>query len=220
MFSMKPKIIKSRIPPRGHLLQISVLAMHQNGRDTHIRQVRIFGPLHNDPSSSSSFSSSSSSASALLSNSNNPSFGTGGRSTCRFVPGPLPGYTATSSDAVAAPSRSVASSSTRSVFSHNTGSEIPGQLMSATDGVIGFRQSRTAGYMYDDAPIVIGGGGGNNKNKGKHKNKNEGEHVMNGGEREEKGEESDDDEEDSEEEDWGVMAGFTTASVRMFDCIR
>lgn len=32
---------------RTHLLQAAVLAMHQNGRDTHIRQVTVFGPrLH------------------------------------------------------------------------------------------------------------------------------------------------------------------------------
>jgi len=29
---------------RAHFLQIEVLAMHQNGRDTHIRQVKVFGP--------------------------------------------------------------------------------------------------------------------------------------------------------------------------------
>jgi anaphase-promoting complex subunit 10 len=29
---------------RTHLLQAAVLAMHQNGRDTHIRQVKVFGP--------------------------------------------------------------------------------------------------------------------------------------------------------------------------------
>ncbi|KAI7840503.1 hypothetical protein COHA_005802 [Chlorella ohadii] len=29
---------------RGFLLQVAVLANHQNGRDTHIRQVRVFGP--------------------------------------------------------------------------------------------------------------------------------------------------------------------------------
>mmetsp|Transcript_24191 Transcript_24191/g.41084 ORF Transcript_24191/g.41084 Transcript_24191/m.41084 type:complete len:218 (+) Transcript_24191:17-670(+) len=31
-------------PPRAHLLQIQVVAMHQNGRDTHLRQVKLFGP--------------------------------------------------------------------------------------------------------------------------------------------------------------------------------
>jgi len=31
---------------RTHFLQIEVLAMHQNGRDTHIRQVKVFGPRH------------------------------------------------------------------------------------------------------------------------------------------------------------------------------
>mmetsp|Transcript_4027 Transcript_4027/g.5882 ORF Transcript_4027/g.5882 Transcript_4027/m.5882 type:complete len:184 (+) Transcript_4027:469-1020(+) len=29
---------------RAHFLQVEVLAMHQNGRDTHIRQVKVFGP--------------------------------------------------------------------------------------------------------------------------------------------------------------------------------
>lgn len=29
---------------RTHLLQVKVLSMHQNGRDTHIRQVKILGP--------------------------------------------------------------------------------------------------------------------------------------------------------------------------------
>mmetsp|Transcript_9429 Transcript_9429/g.16504 ORF Transcript_9429/g.16504 Transcript_9429/m.16504 type:complete len:124 (+) Transcript_9429:412-783(+) len=29
---------------RTHFLQIEILAMHQNGRDTHIRQVKVFGP--------------------------------------------------------------------------------------------------------------------------------------------------------------------------------
>jgi anaphase-promoting complex subunit 10 len=31
-------------PLRTHLLQIQVVTMHQNGRDTHVRQVKIFGP--------------------------------------------------------------------------------------------------------------------------------------------------------------------------------
>ena len=29
---------------RTHFLQVVVLSMHQNGRDTHIRQVKVFGP--------------------------------------------------------------------------------------------------------------------------------------------------------------------------------
>jgi anaphase-promoting complex subunit 10 len=29
---------------RTHLIQIQILSMHQNGRDTHIRQVKVFGP--------------------------------------------------------------------------------------------------------------------------------------------------------------------------------
>lgn len=32
------------MPIRTHLVQISVLSMHQNGRDTHVRQVKLFGP--------------------------------------------------------------------------------------------------------------------------------------------------------------------------------
>lgn len=29
---------------RTHLLQIKILSMHQNGRDTHVRQLKLFGP--------------------------------------------------------------------------------------------------------------------------------------------------------------------------------
>lgn len=29
---------------RTHLLQVKILAMHQNGRDTHVRQIKILGP--------------------------------------------------------------------------------------------------------------------------------------------------------------------------------
>lgn len=29
---------------RTHLIQVKILAMHQNGRDTHIRQLKVFGP--------------------------------------------------------------------------------------------------------------------------------------------------------------------------------
>ncbi|KAL7551197.1 hypothetical protein ACHAWF_014395 [Thalassiosira exigua] len=41
---------RTRVPPwrrkplRTHLVQICILSMHQNGRDTHVRQVKIFGP--------------------------------------------------------------------------------------------------------------------------------------------------------------------------------
>eukprot|EP00904_Undaria_pinnatifida_P005421 jgi/Undpi1/2008/HiC_scaffold_12.g05395.m1 len=39
---------------RAHFVQICVVAMHQNGRDTHIRQVKVFGPrlasAQHDPS--------------------------------------------------------------------------------------------------------------------------------------------------------------------------
>ena len=31
-------------PVRAYVLQIAVLSNHQNGRDTHIRQVKLFGP--------------------------------------------------------------------------------------------------------------------------------------------------------------------------------
>lgn len=31
-------------PVRAHLVEISILNMHQNGRDTHVRQVQLFGP--------------------------------------------------------------------------------------------------------------------------------------------------------------------------------
>ena len=32
------------MPLRCHMLQIAVIANHQNGRDTHVRQVKIYGP--------------------------------------------------------------------------------------------------------------------------------------------------------------------------------
>lgn len=35
---------RSRRVVRTHLIQISVISMHQNGRDTHIRQVQLYGP--------------------------------------------------------------------------------------------------------------------------------------------------------------------------------
>lgn len=31
-------------PLRTHLLQLRIVSMHQNGRDTHIRQIKVFGP--------------------------------------------------------------------------------------------------------------------------------------------------------------------------------
>ncbi len=34
----------SRRIVRTHLIQISIISMHQNGRDTHIRQVQLYGP--------------------------------------------------------------------------------------------------------------------------------------------------------------------------------
>lgn len=33
-------------PPRGRLIQIKVLSMHQAGRDTHVRVCRVYGPAH------------------------------------------------------------------------------------------------------------------------------------------------------------------------------
>lgn len=38
-----------RKPLRTHFVQIGVTSMHQNGRDTHIRQVKIFGPRDDGP---------------------------------------------------------------------------------------------------------------------------------------------------------------------------
>jgi anaphase-promoting complex subunit 10 len=35
---------QSRRLVRTHLIQISIISMHQNGRDTHIRQVQLYGP--------------------------------------------------------------------------------------------------------------------------------------------------------------------------------
>lgn len=32
---------------KAHLIRISILSMHQNGRDTHVRQVQLFGPRMN-----------------------------------------------------------------------------------------------------------------------------------------------------------------------------
>jgi anaphase-promoting complex subunit 10 len=33
-----------KLPIRAHFLQICVVSMHQNGRDAHIRQVKVYGP--------------------------------------------------------------------------------------------------------------------------------------------------------------------------------
>jgi anaphase-promoting complex subunit 10 len=38
------RLYNNRHVVRAHLIRISIQAMHQNGRDTHVRQVRIFGP--------------------------------------------------------------------------------------------------------------------------------------------------------------------------------
>jgi anaphase-promoting complex subunit 10 len=32
------------LPLRTHVLQLKILSMHQNGRDTHIRQIKVMGP--------------------------------------------------------------------------------------------------------------------------------------------------------------------------------
>ncbi|EEC45574.1 predicted protein, partial [Phaeodactylum tricornutum CCAP 1055/1] len=34
----------SRKLVRAHLIRISIISMHQNGRDTHVRQVQLYGP--------------------------------------------------------------------------------------------------------------------------------------------------------------------------------
>ena len=41
------------MPLRVHLIQLRVLAMHQNGRDTHLRQIKIFGPRSSNDYSTS-----------------------------------------------------------------------------------------------------------------------------------------------------------------------
>ena len=41
---MSSEYIESGGHLRAHLIQIKILSMHQNGRDTHIRQVKILGP--------------------------------------------------------------------------------------------------------------------------------------------------------------------------------
>ena len=33
---------------RAHFIQVCVVSMHQNGRDTHIRQVKVYGPRQPD----------------------------------------------------------------------------------------------------------------------------------------------------------------------------
>jgi len=38
-------------PVRTHLVEISILAMHQNGRDTHVRRVKLFGPKRGESTS-------------------------------------------------------------------------------------------------------------------------------------------------------------------------
>ena len=37
-------------PVRTHLVEVSILAMHQNGRDTHVRRVKLFGPKRGERS--------------------------------------------------------------------------------------------------------------------------------------------------------------------------
>ncbi|CAM9876785.1 unnamed protein product [Chrysoparadoxa australica] len=38
--------IDATSPIRAHALQICIISMHQNGRDTHMRQCMVFGPRH------------------------------------------------------------------------------------------------------------------------------------------------------------------------------
>lgn len=37
-------ISSKNAPLRAHFIQISIISMHQNGRDTHVRQVKVYGP--------------------------------------------------------------------------------------------------------------------------------------------------------------------------------
>ena len=58
---LQPGETRGRRVVRTHLIQISVISMHQNGRDTHIRQVQLYGPrtaatmpsFHDEPNSAS-----------------------------------------------------------------------------------------------------------------------------------------------------------------------
>ncbi|CAM9819070.1 unnamed protein product, partial [Heterosigma akashiwo] len=45
------------LPLNTFLIQVCIISMHQNGRDTHIRQVKIFGPRRYPQKSSSSVGS-------------------------------------------------------------------------------------------------------------------------------------------------------------------
>lgn len=36
-------------PLRSHLIQLRIQSMHQNGRDTHVRQIKVFGPRRDEP---------------------------------------------------------------------------------------------------------------------------------------------------------------------------
>ena len=40
----QPAPSTGRTAIRTHFLQVEILSMHQNGRDTHVRQVKVFGP--------------------------------------------------------------------------------------------------------------------------------------------------------------------------------
>jgi len=53
---------KKKRPIRGHFIQICISSMHQNGRDTHIRQVKIFGPRNQEELSKPSWGRSTSSS--------------------------------------------------------------------------------------------------------------------------------------------------------------
>jgi anaphase-promoting complex subunit 10 len=39
-----PCDVESGAPLRTHLLQVQIVSMHQNGRDTHVRQAKLYGP--------------------------------------------------------------------------------------------------------------------------------------------------------------------------------
>jgi len=55
--TLKSQLVQSwKHPTKTHFVQICIVSMHQNGRDTHIRQMKLFGPKKDlDPYSSHSF---------------------------------------------------------------------------------------------------------------------------------------------------------------------
>ena len=42
-------IDQNKEPLRTHLLQVRIVSMHQNGRDTHVRNVKVYGPRSSYP---------------------------------------------------------------------------------------------------------------------------------------------------------------------------